>query len=147
KDASYVITRISNLFGEGAAKHLDVYVDVNGSAKYRQYSDTFLQKSPREAGISHFDGPLTAGPQTIDWKLSAGKRLQLGSSPNRIETCIGTMDADHKCWVVVCSDNGDREQPAFPLLFPKVTVEFPPKVDGGQPVTEIFRLDKFCCGA
>jgi hypothetical protein len=143
--SKYAITRIGKPYsmGQPPVLQLSVYVDVVGPAKYRQYSDTPLEDSPKQVRIAHFAGPLTAGPRTINWKLSPKQSLHLGGSPNRVDAVIGTMDESHRC----CSDDNDRDKPAFPLQFPVATIEFPPKMKDGSRVTQSYPLEKFCCGA
>jgi hypothetical protein len=140
----YIITAVGEFpQGDPPRPHLDVSVDIKGPVEYRQYCGTELRDSPKKAAVAHFHGPLAAGPRTINWKLPPRLALAAGDKPTDLPALVGTMSAEHGCWVVVRSDNGDK--PAFPEgVRPLVDVEFPPKAAGGAPVKKRYRLDGFC---
>ena len=140
----YVITSLS-VFKDAnpPLQHLIANVDIKGPLSYQQYNDVALRPSPREANISHFHGPLTAGPRTINWKIPPQFALTTGEKPADVFAVIGTMDAKHGCWVVVRTHHGENS--AFGKgVFPVVDVEFPPKTPGAPAVKERYRLEKFC---
>jgi hypothetical protein len=140
----YLVTHIGVYPEKDRAQaRLDVNVEIKGPVEYRQYCDLELRDSPSKAAVAHFHGPLTIGPRKINWKLPPQLKLKTGDAPADLPAIIGTMDAEHGCWVVVCSHNGD--QSAFPPgVRPVVDIEFPPKTLGKPPVKERFELDKFC---
>jgi hypothetical protein len=128
---------------DGSREFLDVDIDIKGPLSYRQYCGVELRGRAREARVAHFHGPLTMGPLTIDGKLPAGLALVTGDQPTDLRGHVGTMNAEHGCWVVVRSHNGDKS--AFPEgVSPVVDVEFPPKAPGGAPVRKRYVLDQFC---
>jgi len=122
---------------------LQVGVEIKGPLAYRQYGGGELKGSPRAAPIAHFHGPLTIGPRTFDGKVPGELALEAGHEPTGLEVHVGTMSANHGCWVAVRSHDG--EKPLFPKgIFPVVDVEFPSKVPGGAPVKRRYQLQKFC---
>jgi hypothetical protein len=140
----YLITGIS-MFQEGnpPQPHLMVNVDIKGPLTYRQYCDLEPRDKPQKAAIAHFNGPLVAGPVTINWKVPPSLGLATGDKPTDLRAVVGTMSAAHGCWVVVYSHNGD--QSAFPKgVCPEVKVEFAPKTAGSLPVKKRYQLDQFC---
>jgi hypothetical protein len=140
----YVITSMGvHRFGNPPEVHLMINVDVKGPVAYRQYCDVQLRDSASKAALAHFHGPLTVGPRTINWKLPPGVALKTGEGPTDLHAVVGTMDAEHGCWVVVRSDDGDKS--AFPKgVCPVVDVQFPPKMPGGPAVKKRYSLDEFC---
>jgi hypothetical protein len=83
--------------------------------------------------------------QMIAGKLPAGLALQRGTKPTELRVNIGTINADKGCWVVVCTEDDQRTQPAFPEgVHPFVDVEFPPRQAGGPPVKRRYPLDHIC---
>jgi hypothetical protein len=139
----YVITAIG-VFNDGdpPRRSLDVNVDVKGRAAYQQYCGVQMQDGPRKAHVAHFHGPLAAGPRTINWKLPPQLALHTGDKEEDLFAVVGTMDAEHGCWVVVRSHAG--QQSAFPGVSPVVDIEFPSKKPGAPPVKQRYALDKFC---
>jgi hypothetical protein len=118
-------------------------VDIKGPLEYRQYGDAELRTTPKEATIAHFHGPLTAGPRTILWKVPPDLKLITGDKPIELNAVVGTMSAEHGCWVVVRSHNGEKS--AFARgVHPAVEIEFPAKTPGGPTVKKRYLLDKFC---
>lgn len=140
----YVITSL-NVYSDGDPQksRLMVNVDIKTPVSFRQYSDLELQSSPAKAALSHFDGPLSAGPKTISWKLPPGFALKTGAKPTDLFALMGTMDASHGCWVVVRSHNRDKSAFADGVC-PVVDIEFPAKTPGGAFVKQRYQLDKFC---
>ncbi len=124
-------------------RHLFVNVDVKGPVSYRQYCDLQLRDSPKKAAVAHFHGPLTAGPRTVNWKLPSQAHLTAGDRPNELFAVIGTMNAEHGCWVVVRTHEGDRCVFAKGVR-PVVDVEFPAKAPGGGRVKKRYELGQFC---
>jgi hypothetical protein len=102
-----------------------------------------LKGAAREARIAHFHGPLMMGPVTVNWKVPTEMALVTGDKPTDLRGHVGTMNAEHGCWVVVRSHNGEKS--AFSEgVFPVVDVQFPPKAPGGAPVERRYVLDHFC---
>jgi hypothetical protein len=141
----YVITNIGVYpDGDRPRAHLMVNVDIKGPVAYRQYCDAELRESPSKAAVAHFHGPLTAGPRTINWKLPPQLALTTGNDPTDLNACVGTMDAEHGCWVVVRSHH-EADKSAFAEgICPVVDIEFPAQTPGGQAVKKRYALDKFC---
>jgi hypothetical protein len=139
----YIIKGISTHFEQPNVESLDVDVEIKGPVSYWQYCGVELHRRPTEAHIAHFHGPLTMGPQTVNWKVPADLVLVTGDKPTNLRGHVATQNAEHGCWVVVRTHNGDAS--AFPAdVFPVVDVEFPAKVPGAAPVRKRYRLDKFC---
>ena len=123
--------------------YLQVGVEIKGPVAYRQHCNVELRDSRPKAAIAHFHGPLTVGPRMVNGKPPPELDLKAGDKPTDLSAVVGTMDAEHGCYVVVRSHNGDRS--AFPEgVRPVVDVEFPPKEPGGSPVKKRYELDKFC---
>jgi hypothetical protein len=140
----YLITAIGRFEdGKPPRPHLDVNVDVKGLVEYRQYCGVQMRDSPRDAAIAHFHGPLAAGPRTINWKVPPQLVLETGDKPTDLPALVGTMSAEHGCWTVVRTHNGDKSAFAKDVC-PVVDIEFPPKNPGGPPVKKRYLLDKFC---
>lgn len=141
---TYVVTSVGVYPGDvPAVRHLGVNVDVKGPVAYRQYCDAALRDTAKKAPVAHFHGPLTAGPRTISWKVPPKLALATGDAPTDLHAVVGTMDAEHGCWVVVRSHAGEKS--AFgPGVHPVVDVEFPPKLPGGPAVKKRYALDQFC---
>ena len=142
---SYLISHVVQLIKdrESSRESLIVNIDIKGPLHYRQYCDVELKGRAGDAKIAHFDGPLRVGPRTVYWKVPANLALVTGDKPADLHGGAGTMDAEHGCWVVVVSHNGDKS--AFPNgVFPIVDVQFPPKRPGDPPLKKQYRLDKFC---
>lgn len=129
---------------EAKRTDLDVNVAVKSPAvEYRQYSDAVPTADAKSAPVSHFHGPLTAGPQTVSWKVPPGTRLKTGARPTDLRSMVGTMSAEFGCWVVVESLHGSK--PAFPDgVRPVIDIEFAPETPGAPPVGRRYQLDKLC---
>jgi len=141
---TYLITSVGVYPGvEPGRRHLSVNVDVKGPVAYRQYCDAALRDDPKKAAVAHFHGPLTAGSQTVNWKLPPKLALATGDAPTDLRAVVGTMDGEHGCWVVVRSHAGEKSAFA-PDVHPVVDVEFPPKIPGGPAVKKRYALDQFC---
>jgi hypothetical protein len=141
----YVVTGVSSFPDDRdkAQRHLMVNVDIRGPLAYRQYCDVRTAASPGKSALAHFHGPLTAGPRTINWKLPPGLTLATGDKPTDLPAVVGTMSAEHGCWVVVRSQKGN--DCAFAKgVRPVLDVEFPPKAEGGKAVKKRYVLDGFC---
>jgi hypothetical protein len=141
---SYTITGISRV-RVGQPAELMVNVHMKGPVDYRQYCDLVgMAGNPEGAPLAHFHGPLTVGASTIDWKLPPKLSLHRGNNPTDLRVHVGTMDAQKRCWVVVCTHE-DKSQPAFkPGVHPFVDVEFPLKEKAGPPIKRRYALDKVC---
>jgi hypothetical protein len=137
----YVITGIG-IHPEGQdsdERHLMANVDVEGPVSYHQYCDAKLGASPDKAAVAHFHGPLTAGPRTINWKLTPQlSQLPTGDKPGEIYAIVGTMDPEHGCWVVVRSEDLPKD------LHPAVQVEFTPQNAGGPALQKRYFLEQRC---
>jgi hypothetical protein len=140
----YLIRSVSTFkVKDGTREILMVDLDIKGLLSYQQYCSVELRGRAREARVAHFHGPLTMGPSTINWNPPPGLVLATGDQPTDLNGYVGTMNAEHGCWVVVRSHKGDKS--AFPEgVFPVVDVEFPPKAQGGAPVRKRYVLDHFC---
>jgi hypothetical protein len=140
----YVITSINSYqLGKPPEHHLMVNVDIRGPLSYRQYCDLKTVEKPSKAALAHFHGPLTAGPRTINWKVPSELTLPAGEKPGELYVMIGTMSAEHGCWVVVRNHNGNECAFAREVR-PVVEVEFPAKAPGGKAVKRRCKLDAFC---
>jgi hypothetical protein len=140
---TFVIKNVSTFNDKQQREFLNVDVEVKGPVSYRQYCGVELKGRASEAQVAHFHGPLTMGPLTVNGKVPAELTLVTGDKPTDLRGHIGTMNAEHGCWVVVRSHNGDKS--AFPEgVFPVLDVEFPPKNPGSAPVRKAYSLDKFC---
>jgi hypothetical protein len=137
----YVITGIGiHPEGENSdGRHLMANVNIEGPVSYRQYCDAKLGASPDKASVAHFHGPLTAGPRTMNWKLTPElSRLPVGDPPGEIYNMVGTMDPEHGCWVVVRSEDLPKD------LHPAVQVEFTPQNPGGAAFQKRYLLEQRC---
>lgn len=120
-------------------RSLIAYVDIKGQVAYRQYCSAKFGANPDKAAIAHYHGPLTIEPKRIYWKLTPElSRLPLGDSPGDISALVGTMDAEHGCWVVVCSDNLPK------ALHPVVEVEYPAKKAADAAIKKRYQLKERC---
>lgn len=143
----YVVTSISKYEESETALRVLADVEIRGPLSYQQYSDAGLQGTPAKAPVSHFHGPLAMGPVTLGWKVPPKLAFKTESKPFDFPGMVGTMDAEHGCWVVVRSHTVDRgkDVAAFPAgVFPVVDVEFPSKTPGGPAIKKRYPLDGFC---
>lgn len=142
-NTTYMITSIGQYREEEPPRtHLMVNLDIKGPISYRQYSDTPVHQDPRKAGLAHFHGPLRAGSITVNYKIPPKLALSLGEEPTDLRCLVGTMSAEHGCWVVIRSHNGDEY--AFPEgVHPRAKIEFP-RQNGGPPIKKEYPLDEFC---
>src|SRR5262249_52437280 len=106
---SYLITSVG-VYSEKTPSHrvLDVAVDIKGPLSYGQYCNVALPDSPAKAAVAHFHGPLTVGPRTLSWEVPPTLALVVGDTPADLPAVLGTMSAEHGCWVVVRSHNGEK---------------------------------------
>lgn len=140
----YTITSVGRYDdGEPARVHLMPNVDIAGPLEYRQYGDLGMEKSPQEAKLAHYDGPLTAGSTTISWELPAGLKLKTGDETSELRGMVGTLDKDAECWVVVRSHKG-KEYAFEKGVVPEVEVEFPGKTPEDPVIKKRYPLDGFC---
>jgi hypothetical protein len=99
-------------------------LDATGLQEYLQRADQLLPRHQPGGGVP-------------------GDGLMAGDKPTDLRVLVGTMSAQHRCWVVVRSH--DDKGYAFPKgVYPEADVEFPPKTAGGPPVTRRYVLDQFC---
>ena len=141
--ARYTIAAIGSYeHGEPPKIHLMPSVKIAGPLEYEQYAGLTMENSPREANVAHFDGPLTAGPDTIDWE-SEGLKLTAGTKPSEIYGIVGTLDKEAGCWVVVQSHNG-KEYAFQKGIVPQVEIEFPGEKPGDPVLKKRYPLDGFC---
>jgi hypothetical protein len=142
---SYLIRHVqTHQDKEQTREFLMADIDVKGSVCYSQYCSVELKGRAGEAKIAHFDGPLTMGPLTVNWKLPTELALVTGDKPTDLRGHVGTMDAEHGCWVVVRSHNNATKS-AFPEgVYPVVDIQYPPKAPGGVPLKKRYPLDNFC---
>jgi hypothetical protein len=140
----YLITGMSVFRDEGSPRpNLMADVDILGPVRYQQYCGAAMESAPGKAPLAHFDGPLTMGPVTNNWRVPPDLALATGEKPTDLRGHVGTLNAEYGCWVVVRSHNGEAS--AFPRgVSPVVDVEFPPKTAGGAPVKRRYPLDQFC---
>jgi hypothetical protein len=142
----YVITNLRVYRDENmkTPPSMMVWIDMHGPLKYRQYCDARLGKTPSEAALAHFHGPLAIGPSTNNYKVPAETVLTTGDKPGELQAFVGTMSERHKCWVAVVSHTQPMVCAFADGVRPKVTVEFPPKDPGAPPIIEHYSLDEFC---
>ncbi|MCA9233036.1 MAG: hypothetical protein KDA57_20485 [Planctomycetales bacterium] len=140
----YTITQVS-YYQEAEPvlrESLMISVVVRGDSEFKQYCDVVLDESQTPAEFAHFDGPLTIGPQTVNWEVPETFRLVAGEKPSDLRVTVGTIDQQSGCWVVVRSHEGNKS--AFPVdVFPVLEVEYRAK-DSGEPIQERYYLDQFC---
>jgi hypothetical protein len=141
---SYVVTGISSTKASNSSEiHLMVSVDIRGPLPYRQYCDVRMADSPGKAALAHFHGPLTVGPRTINWKVPPGLALSTAEKAADLYAVVGTMSAEHGCWVVVRTHKAS--ECAFAAgVRPVVDIEFPARSPGGKVVKRRYTLDGFC---
>ena len=121
-----------------------VWVEIHGPLGYQQYCDARLGKTPREAALAHFHGPLAIGPSTINWKVPPETALTRGGKPGELQAHIGTMSEPHRCWVVVVSHTSAEACSFADGVRPKVTIEYPAQEPSAPPIIEHYSLDEFC---
>jgi hypothetical protein len=140
----YVITSVGGYEDKKTGQtSLMVNVTVEGPVKYRQYCDVVVRDSPAKAGVAHFDGPLTAQPITVYWKLPPGLALKLGNEENDVRLLVGTLDEKAGCWTVVRTHEGEKS--AFgPDIHPRVEIAWPAAASAGPPITQQITLKQFC---
>lgn len=137
----YVITGISTFADpkNSDERHLMVNVKIEGPVSYRQYCGAKPSASPDGAAIAHFHGPLTIGPRTFNWKPTPDlARLPVGDPPGEVYAMVGTMDAEHGCWVVVRSDDLPKD------LHPVVDVEYMGQNPDSPSIRKRYRLEQRC---
>ena len=119
-------------------------VKVQGPASFEQYCDVEVGDRPAKAKLAHFDGPLTAQPKTISWKVPASLALKLGDTPADLPMVIGTLDERAGCWTVVRT-HGAGDRSAFAEgVFPQVEVTWPAAQSGASSIRERYTLKVFC---
>ncbi|HVC95172.1 MAG TPA: hypothetical protein VND64_15860 [Pirellulales bacterium] len=121
-----------------------VNLDVLGALEYQQYCDLEASAIASEAKLAHFHGALTIGPRTISWMVPAELALTTGDKPTDLYACIGTMSAEHGCWVVVRTHKTINDSAFAAGVVPVVEVEFAAKMAGQAAVKKRYQLDKFC---
>jgi hypothetical protein len=141
----YTITGIS---GTTQRPHeIFVKVKIDGPLAYEQYCDLVVDgRDAESARVAHFNGPLTVGVVTVNWKVPEGLALSRGSEPTSLRTFVGTMDPERGGWVVVSTQ--DR---ATACLFadgvrPEVEVAFPARSANQPAMLRRFTLEEVCCG-
>jgi hypothetical protein len=144
---TYTITRAQNFAARGDPVAFMAYVDIDGPVAYQQYCDlSFAARDPQSARVAHFNGPLTAGPVTVNWKLPDGLALARGDDPTTLRALVGTMDAARGCWVAVSSQD-EHLKPAFGnTIRPEVEIAFAAPSEGQPPIIQRYVLDQVCCG-
>jgi hypothetical protein len=142
----YTITSAGNLRVTGP-REIMVHVDVRGPVAYSQYCDLSLMAGdPTSARVAQFHGPLTVGAVTANWKVPRNLGLQRGGSPTSLRAFVGTMSAARGCWVVVDTQDKQRN-PAFPSgIRPEVEIIFAAQSAGQPPIVQRYSLDQVCCG-
>jgi hypothetical protein len=137
-------------FFESAFVHVTI---SEGDLTYKQYCDLRLRRHGTELGLAHFHGELTISPQTVNWDVPDTLVLMHGNKPADLRVEIGTKSKAKACWTMVefCelpprNSAGKRE---WSLIrdhdsFPVATVEYPPKLPGGDRLTQTYVLDQFC---
>ena len=144
---TYVITGMSGTIARaGVPTELFVDVHIQGPLEYRQYCDAMMSCDLSEAPIAHFHGPLVVAVQTTNGELPPGLALRRGDTPTDLRAFVGTINAEEGCWVVVASQDKNK-QPLFPQgTHPYVDVEFPAKDQNAPPIRKRYPLDRLCCG-
>ena len=107
---------------------------------YTQYCDVELVSDMDNLKIACFDGPLSVGPQTINF-VPAKYKFEVGGKPTDVRVVIGTVDKQKGCWTMVSVH--DNDQCSFPDdVRPVATIDFP--VAGSATITKTYVLDQFC---
>ncbi len=142
----YVITRL-NVHRDKDNKwppFVMAWVEIHGPPEYQQYCDARLGKTPRDAAIAHFHGPLAIGLSTYNWKVPPETVLTTGDKPGELQAFVGTMSERHHCWVAVVSHTAAEKCSFGDGVRPQVTIEFA-AADSGEPaIVEQYTLDGFC---
>lgn len=120
------------------------WVKIDGPLEYQEYCDARLGKTPPEAAIAHFHGPLAVGPSTSNWKVPPEMVLMRGEKPGELQAFVGTMSERHRCWVAVVSHDSAEVCSFADGVRPKVTIEFPAHDSNAPPIVEQYSLDGFC---
>jgi hypothetical protein len=143
--STYTITGIS---GTTTRPHeVFVKVKVDGPLAYKQYCDLAVDgRNAESAHVAHFNGPLTVGVVTINWKVPADLALARGDKPTTLRTFVGTMDAARGGWVVVSTQDRDNACLFESGVRPEVEVSFPARSADQPAIRQRFRLNEVCCG-
>jgi hypothetical protein len=141
----YMITGIS---GTTQRPHeIFVKVKIDGPLAYEQYCDLVVDgRNAESARVAHFNGPLTIGVVTVNWKVPEGLALARGSAPTSLRTFVGTMDPARGGWVVVSTQNRDQACLFADGVRPEVEVAFPARSADQRDIRQRFTLEEVCCG-
>lgn len=142
----YVITKMRVHRDEGMKwpPSIMVWVEIHGPLQYQQYCDARLGKTPREAALAHFHGPLAIGPSTVNWKVPPDTALTRDDKPADLRAMVGTMSERHLCWVVVVSHTSPEACSFADGVRPRVMIEFPATERGAPPIVAHYSLEEFC---
>jgi hypothetical protein len=113
------------LFGEAKGKRVQhfAWIDQNGQL-------TFANR-PNDAPILHFGGPLTL-------RVNPTEKLRRGNKPEQVTLNVGTPGLGAGSFVNMNHDHVPRD------VHPVVTIRFPAREAGQEPVTRKYVLKQRC---
>lgn len=114
---------------------------ADGDLVFKQYCDVGLRLPSEPLEMTHFDGPLTVGIQTYDWRPIPLK-FTIGGEPTDVRVTIGTTDQSLGCWATL--ETGANGVSNFDDgVRPIATIEFP-TTDPNKPIIKKYELSEFC---
>jgi hypothetical protein len=125
--------------GDGVTYSISVELSMKGAAKPVNWfawldngGQLVFGKSPKEAPVIHFGGPLTM-------LSNPGNKLSHAPGPDdRFTVHIGTAGVGAGSFAYMCHDNVPQG------VHPVLEIEFPPKMPGGPAVLERYDLKERC---
>lgn len=127
----------------GLQQELYLHVTVTGPVGYKQIGTVRMADRPDLAGMGHLHGPLTVAASAI--RNPSPLRFVAGEKPTDLNVWVTTQKPNGESWIVVRSENEERNGPAFPPgVFPVADIEFPSKAAGGPPICRRFALSELC---
>jgi hypothetical protein len=107
---------------------INYYIAVEAEGKHRQYTTARSARSPKDARIIHFDGPLVMGLKYTD---PAKQPVERRNKSFDFSVLIGTADPSHNDpWGPVIENTKYVPADAHPVA----EFEFAPKNAGGEPI-------------
>ena len=108
---------------------------------FKQYCDVAIRSPNDSMETTHFDGPLTVGIQTYDWR-PIPLTFTIGGEPTDIRTTVGTTDKKLGCWATI--ETGSNGISNFDDgVRPIASIEFPTS-DQNNPIVKEYELSEFC---
>jgi hypothetical protein len=108
---------------------------------FKQYCDVAIRSPDETLDMTHFDGPLTVGIQSYDWR-PIPLTFTIGGEPTDVRTTIGTTDKNLGCWATI--ETGSNGISNFDDgIRPIATIEFP-AADQKNPIVKRYELSEFC---